>query len=126
MLGVLKHGVAETMANDIGRRTARGCRSRRPELPGLLIAKVERLARGVLNGIVAPRRQPKFVGVFRPSVSAAAFRNHRAKKRIGEHVDPWGWSRLPGLKGDDIFMAIAGKTAEAVLEDELSRRDGLR
>ena len=41
---MLKNGVAKTMANDIGRRAARGQRRRRPELSGLLIANVKGFA----------------------------------------------------------------------------------
>ena len=45
VLGVLEHGIAKPVADDIRRRAARGQRRRRPELSGLLIPDVEGLAR---------------------------------------------------------------------------------
>ena len=50
VFGMLEHGIAETVANDIGRCAARGQRGGRPELAGLLVADIERLPGGVLTG----------------------------------------------------------------------------
>src|SRR5438309_1951137 len=52
VLSVLEDAVAETVPADVGRRPARGKRSGRPEPAGLLVAKVERLAAGIGDGVV--------------------------------------------------------------------------
>jgi len=126
VFGMLEHGITKAMPNDIGRRAARRQRCRRPKLSSLLIANVKGLARGVLNGIVAPGRQSKFMGILHPSVSCAAFGNNCTEKGIGQDIDPRRRRHLAGLEGDDIFVAIAGKAAQAVREIQLPLRERLR
>jgi hypothetical protein len=125
VLSVFKNGVAEAMPDDIGRRTARGQWRRRPELAGLLITDIEGLAGGVPNEIIVPGCQSEFVGIFEPGICAAAFRDDRPKRRIGQDIHPRGRSRLAGLEGDDIFAAVGGKPAQAVGEDQVPRGDRL-
>src|SRR5208283_5691645 len=111
VFGMLEHGVSKAVANDIGRCAPGGQWRRGPELPGLLVADIECLPGGVLDGIVAPGRQSKLVGVLRPSVCAAGFGDNRAKRRIGEHIDPRGRSHLASLEGYDVLVAVACEAA---------------
>ena len=61
VLGVLEDAVAKAVADDVRRGAAGRQRRGRPELAGLLVADVERLAAGVLDRIVVPGREPKLV-----------------------------------------------------------------
>ena len=115
---VLEYGVAEAVANDVGRFAAGRERSGRPEIAALLVANIERLGGGVSNGIVMPGGEPQFVAILGPGVGASAFGNDRSKLRIGEHVDPGQRGGLPGLERNHIFPAVGGKSAQPVVEDE--------
>ena len=121
VLEVLEHGVTKTVTNDIRCRATRGPGRWRPELARLLIANVKCLTGCVLDGIVAPRSEPEFMGVLKPGVSAAAFRNDRSERWIGQHIDPRSRSHLAGLESDDILVPVASKTAETILKDQLAR-----
>ena len=68
-----------------------------------------------------PGREAKFVRVLRPGVSAAALRNDRAERGIGQHIDPRRRSHLTGREADDVFVAVARETAETVLKNQLAR-----
>src|SRR5207253_6743056 len=109
---VLEDGVTKTVTYDVWRRATRRPRCRRPELPGLLIANVKRFTGGVLDGVVVPGRQPEFMGVLKPGVSAAALRNDCSERWIGQHIDQRSRSHLAGLEGNEILVTVAGKTAE--------------
>ena len=123
VLGVFEHGVAKAVANHIGRRAARRGGRGRPELARVLVANVEGLARGVLHRIVAPGGQPELMGIFDPRVGTATFRDDRAKRGIGQHIDPRRGRGLARLQRDDIFVSVAGKAAEAILKHELPGHD---
>ena len=81
VLGMFEHGIAKAVANDVGRRAARGQRRGRPELSGLLIADVEGLAGGVRDGIVVPGRQAKLMGNSRPRCRRCRSRKRPCRNR---------------------------------------------
>ena len=116
-LAQLEGAVAEAVAGDVGARLAfrrRRQRGRRPELAGLLVAQVDRLAAGVGDRIVVPRRQPQLVRVLAPGVAAAGLRDDAAEARIGDDVGPGRRRPLARRRRDDVFAAVAAEAADAV------------
>ncbi|MND79356.1 hypothetical protein D3C80_710930 [compost metagenome] len=85
-------------------------------MAALFVAQVESFAAAVTDGIVVPRRETVFVGVFVPGVGLAAFRNHRAEHRVGHHVRPGRRGDLAFVHRNHIFAAILREAAEAVIE----------
>jgi len=59
------------------------------------------------------------MGVFTPGIGLAAFRNHAAETGIGDHIDPRRRRHLTGRGRNHVFAAIAGKTADAVVDQQL-------
>ena len=117
--GVLEHAVAEAVAGlelrgprAVGRAGQGG---RRPHVAAFLVAQVDRLAAGVADGIVVPRRQSQFVGVLAPGVGTPGLRDHATEARIGEHVDPRRRRPRPRRRRDDVFASVGGKAADAVV-----------
>src|SRR5439155_21902696 len=122
MLSVLENGVTKTVPNDISAGAAGRPRGGRPDLAGFFIPNVKGLAGEVAHRIVKPRGEPEFVCVFKPGVSTTIFRNDRAERWIGQHIDPARGCDLPGMQGDDVFVAIRGETAEPVVKNEITPR----
>ena len=113
------------MPRDIAAWAARGQRRGRPELPGLLVAQVDRLATAVRYRIVVPGRQAEFVCVFAPGVGAARFRNDGAEMRVGDHVDPGRGRCLPRRQANHVLAAICGESAQVVAKDHALAQFGL-
>src|SRR5674476_753743 len=87
-----------------------------PETAGLLIPKIESLARLISYWIVGPRRQLMLSTVHGPSVTAA-FRGHQETEgRIGDHVDPRHWRQLPRAKDRHVVAAVLGEATQAIEE----------
>ena len=122
VFGVFEDAVAEAVAGDVGVSAACRQRRRRPELPGLLVAEIERLAAGVADRVVVPGGEPEFVAVLRPGVGAAAFGDDRAELRVGDHVDPRRGRRLAGAEDDHVLAAVAAEAAQAVEERQVAPR----
>ena len=106
--------VALPMARAIG-----GCavadRQRRgaPQKPAVLIAQVDRLARGVHHVIVGPRRELIVATVERPGVAAALGRHMESKQWIGDHVDPGQRRGLSGPEQRQVFAPVTGEVVGA-------------
>ena len=122
VLGVLEHAVAEAVAGDVRVLTAGRQRRGRPEAAGLLVADVDRLAAGVGDRIVVPRREAELVAVLRPGVGAAALGDDRAELRIGDHVDPRRGRGLAGAEEHDVLAPVAAEAAQAVEERQVALR----
>ena len=74
-LAVLEHAVAESVPAHVRLHAPARHGHGRPEVPGLLVAKIIGLAAGVAHRIVAPRSQAELVRVFRPGIG------HRRSRR---------------------------------------------
>src|SRR4029453_1960050 len=120
VLKMFEHGVAKTVANDMWRRTARRPRRRGPKLAGVLVADIKSFAGGVLDRIVCPRGETKFVGIFEPGVSAAALSNDGAKGRIRDDIGPWRWSCLSGTKSNDVLVTVGGEAAQSIVKNRFA------
>src|SRR3546814_358606 len=119
---MVKYAVAETMPARIGALAPAWPGRRRPELAGILVPDVKRFARRVADRVVGPWRQPKLVRVLAPGVGATTFGDDGPEPRVGKHVGPGGGRRAPWIQGDDVFTAIGGETAQAVVEHEFRDR----
>src|SRR5439155_12849692 len=65
-------------------------RGRAPELAGLVIPDIDRLARRVTHRVVGPRGELMLAAVYRPRVAGAGLGHLEAEARIGDHVDTGG------------------------------------
>src|SRR5262249_53575010 len=66
-----EEAITVAMANDRCRVASAWGGRRRPELPGVLVAEVNGLARRVGHGIVAPGREAIHLAIASPGVTAA-------------------------------------------------------
>src|SRR5688572_5136947 len=119
------------MARDVWRVLLADREQRRaPELAGVLVADVERLARLIRDGIVRPRRDLVLAAVDGPRVAAARLRHLKAEGGIRHDVDPRGRRPLTLTHDDHVFAPVVGETSQAVEELEMRpwwwhvRRDG--
>ena len=116
--GVLEAAVALAVSGDIGARPPRGSAARvgRPQLAGLFVAHVDHLAGRIADRIIRPRRQLIFAAVERPGVARARFGHLKAKRGIGDHVDPGRRRPLSLAENRHVFTAVGGETAQAIEE----------
>lgn len=108
--------VAEAVAHRVAATAAAWQRHRRPHLPGVFVAQVERLAGGIADRIVMPGREPEFVRVFGPAIAGAAVADHAAELRIGHHVAPRRRCCDAFVQGDAVLAAVGGEGTQAVVE----------
>jgi len=106
--------VPETMANDTRGPKPRGQGRGRPEMAGLFIAQIDRLAAGVTEGVVVPGGQAELMGIFTPGVGAAALGDQGAEVGIGQHVAPRRRRWPAGEQLDVVFAPIRRETTESV------------
>ena len=91
--------------------------------PGLLVPKIEGLARPIGDWIVGPRRQLMLAAVHRPGVTAALRGHLETEAGIGDHVDPRGGRRLARAEDRHIFAAALGEATQAIEELHAGRPD---
>ena len=108
---MLVHAVAEAVARAIAAGAATWQCHRRPDPAALLVAQVERLARGVADRIVVPRGQAEFVRVLAPGVTGRTLAHHATELRVGKHVRPRRRRGLSVAELDDVFAAIGREPA---------------
>ena len=120
-MDVLEAAVAGAVAGDVGRlRASDRLRRRAPELAGVVVADVDRLARRVADRVVGPRRELVLAAVARPRCSRT--RTRRPGTRTTElaitfsHGAGVDW---PGPEDDDVLAPAVGEAAESVEELEL-------
>ena len=118
MAGPAKAGVALAVTDDGRRLAAAGARRRCPELPGLLVAEIEGLARWIGDRVVAPRGQAVHLGVARPGVAGAGLGDQAAEARVGEDVAPRGWRPLATPQGHDVLPAVRREPTRPVAEQQ--------
>ncbi len=64
MAGMLESRIARSMTDEIWRIGPRRQRRRRPDLPGILITQVNRLRRGITDGVITPGREAILAAVL--------------------------------------------------------------
>src|SRR5207247_9838046 len=106
-----------------GRLAGAGQRRSRPRA-ALLIRDVQRLPRGIPDGIVGPGGELILAAVDRPRVPGARFGDLEPEAVIRDHVDPGGRRPLALAQDDHVLAAAVGKAAEAVEELEIKTRSG--
>src|SRR5207248_1419062 len=104
-LSVSRHVGADLLANRQGRRA--------PELTGLFVPHVDRLARRVTHRIVGPPGHLVFAAVDGPRIAGAALGDLETEGGIGDHVDPGGGRPLAGPEDRRVLSSVAGEAAEA-------------
>ena len=112
---VFEPAVTVAVTRDVGRlRVADRQRRRTPELAILVIADVDRLARGIADRIVGPGRQLILATIGGPSIPASFGRDLKAESFVGDHIDPRRRRRLAWAEHSDVFLAARPEAAEAV------------
>ena len=95
-----------------------------PDVAAVLVAQVQRLARGIDDRIVGPGRQQVLAAVLRPGEGTAGFGHEGAEAGVRDDVAPGQWRATLAVQLDHVLAAAVGETAEAVRE--LERRGGDR
>ena len=89
-------------------------------MAAFLVAQVICLGVGVADRIVRPRRETELMRVLAPGMGAAALRDQRAERRVGQDVYPRRRGHPCGHAGDDILASIRRETAQSVLQDQVA------
>ncbi len=115
--GVLEAAVALAVPDDVGPGLLANRQERRPpDEAGVLVAHVERLARGVADGIVRPGRELVLAAVDGPGGARARLRDLEAELRVRDHVEPGRRGPLPCAEHRDVLAAVRRESADAVRE----------
>ena len=121
---VLEAAVALAVPGDVGRLLRGSAARRAPQLAGLLVPDVDRLARRVADRVVRPRRELVLAAVDRPRVARPRTRRPGSRTRVRDDVDPGRRRPLPLAEDGDVLPPVLGEAAEAVEELELRARRG--
>ena len=113
---MLERGKTETVSRDIGAGPPdwQGCRG--PDLIGVKVVQINRLANRVSHRIVRPRRDLIFAAVFRPDMARSFGRDLKSEIRVGNDVDPGCRGGFAVPQDRHIFAPLIGEAAGAVKE----------
>ena len=114
---------ARPMLHLVGRVAPHRRGGHAPELPSFLVAQVERLAHGVRDRVVRPRRESEEIAAPRPRESPAALGDHKTALRIGNHVRPRRRRNINAAHGNTV-VALRCEPAMPVPRAELPLRVG--
>ena len=114
-------GVPDDEATARG-RTAHRARRGRPRLACFVVAKEDRLGRGVGHGVVREGRETVLAAVLRPGVGRPRGRDHRPERRVGDDIGPGKGRLLVRFQDDHVVAPVVGESAHAVGQHE--RRHG--
>ncbi len=120
---MLEPAVPGAVTGDVGRLLAADRQRRRaPQLAGVVVADVDRLAHRVADGIVRPRRELVLAAVPRPGVAGARLGDLEPERRVGDDVQPRRRRRLSGAEDRDVLTPAVREAAEPVEELQLRAR----
>src|SRR6185437_7389616 len=107
---VIEDRVTRTMLDDIFRHLANRCRRRGPHVAGLVVAKVDAIAARIPNRIVVPWSYAIEKAALRPGAAAAALRDDKACRGIGDDIRPRRWRQLRATQPQ---LVLAGVVEES-------------
>ena len=122
---VLEPAVAGTVTGDVGRFLAADRLGRRtPQLAGVVVPDVDRLAHRVADRVVGPRGELVLAAVPGPGVARPGLGDLEPERRVGDHVQPRRRGRLSRAEDRDVLAPAIGEAAEPVEELQLRTRRG--